>query len=67
MDRGQESEVREVFRKHIQAAIDELVASSDIEFGWWPPGVDGRLAEVVLQAVALASEASKLGEEFAAQ
>lgn len=66
MNRGQESEVREVFRKHIQAAADELAESSDIEFGWWPDGFDGRLAEIVLQAVALMTEASKMGEESVA-
>lgn len=66
MLRSEESKVRAVFRKHIEAAVQELSnAEGDlgsIALGFWPDGVEERLAEMATQAVAIMTESSILTE-----
>ena len=58
MTRDEESKIREVFRKHLEAATDEI-AELEIDCGYYPRGYSGRFAEIMTQAVALMAETSQ--------
>ena len=58
MTRDEESKIREVFRRHLEEATDEIT-ELDIDVGYLPPGYSGRFAEIMTQALALMSEASE--------
>ena len=64
MLRSEESQVRNVFRKHIEAAVKELSEAEhdleDIGKSYWPDGVEERLAEIATQAIAIMTESSVL-------
>lgn len=61
MNRSDESQVREIFRRHIEAAIDEI-ADVGVSCGYLPGGYSGRTAEILTQALALAEETSDVTE-----
>ena len=61
MTRDKESQIREIFRKHLEAATDEI-AELDIDCGYYPPGYSGRFAEIMTQTIALMAESSDAAE-----
>jgi len=62
MNRSEESQIREIFRKHLDEAIDEI-SQGDISCGYLPSGYDGRLAEIVTQAVSLMAESCEYAKQ----
>lgn len=61
MTRDEESQIREIFRKHIEKATAQI-AELDIDCGYFPQGFSGRFAEIMTQTVALMAETSQTAE-----
>lgn len=56
MHRQTESDVRKIFRDHIDRAVDEISEAELIGQYWWPEGYSERLAEILTQAMSFAVE-----------
>ena len=57
MKRADEMKITEIFRRHIEAACDE-VGEENIDCGVWPEDYEVRLANMLTQALCLMVESS---------
>ena len=61
MNKTQESSIRAVLIKHVDAAVEEISENELLEF-WWPTDFAVRIAEQALNSIALMDDSYSEGE-----
>lgn len=61
MNLKSQTEIKSIFRKHIDNALDEIIEEDGLETDdiWWGENTEDRMAEVLLQVLLLLEEAEQ--------